>query len=304
MKRLLERPLAWSLGLSLFLLVAQSARTQLHLEVEAPEELAPESRRVEALEATEMGPFLKLLGLEDSGPVIRVVLVPEGSVLANRVPGWIAGFAQGQESLIVLFPGRVPTYPYSSLPELVRHEVAHVLIDRAGGGSPLPRWFHEGLAMTAEGSWRMADRSRLAMAMLRSREPSVDELTALFSGDEQRIAWAYAVSGALVRDLLRQSDGRAIADLLESLRTGTEFEQAFIASFHEAPASSLANFWRRSALWYRWLPFLTSSSVLWIAVTLLALLAVRRRRERDRKIREMWEAEEALETIDVEDLVN
>jgi hypothetical protein len=142
------------------------------------------------------------------------------------------------------------------------------------------------------------------MAMLRSREPSVDELTALFSGDEQRIAWAYAVSGALVRDLLRQSDGRAIADLLESVRTGTDFERAFLASFHETPASSLADFWRRSALWYRWLPFLTSSSVLWIAVTLLALLAIRRRRDRDRKIREMWEAEEALETIDFEDLVN
>ena len=86
MKRMMERPLVWSLGLSLFLLAPQAARTQLRLEVEAPEELAPESRRVEALEATEMGPFLKLLGLEDPGPAIRVVLVPEGSVLANQVP--------------------------------------------------------------------------------------------------------------------------------------------------------------------------------------------------------------------------
>jgi hypothetical protein len=304
LKRLVETSLAWRVGLCLALLVSQSAKGQLHLEVEAPEELAPESRRVEALEATKMGPFLDLLGLDEPGPPIRVVLVPEGSDLADRVPAWIAGFAQGQESLVVLFPGRVPTYPYSSLPELVRHEAAHVLIDRAGGGAALPRWFHEGLAMTAEGSWRMADRSRLAMAMLRSREPSVDELTALFGGDEQRIAWAYAVSGALVRDLLRHSDGQAIAELLENVRMGMEFDQAFLASFRETPASSLANFWRRSALWYRWLPFLTSSSVLWIAVTLLALLAVRRRRERDRKIREMWDAEEALETIDVEDLVN
>jgi hypothetical protein len=267
---------------------------ELVFEIEAPSELSAEASRLEMLQSIEMGPFLDLLGLNDVGAPIRIVLVAEGSVVAERVPSWIAGFARGNEDLVVLFPGRVPTYPYSSLPELVRHEVAHVLIDRASGGAELPRWFHEGLAMTAEGSWRMADRSRLAMAMLRSREPTVDQLTALFSsGDEQRIAWAYAVSGALVRDLLQRHGREAESELLAETRRGIEFDRAFFSILGSTPTASLAAFWHRSALWYRWFPFLTSSTVLWIAVTLLALLAIKRRRERDRRIHEAWEAEEA-----------
>jgi hypothetical protein len=39
-------------------------------------------------------------------------------------------------------------------------------------------------------------------------------------------------------------------------------------------------------------PFLTSSTTLWIVVTVLALYAFKRRRERDAAIREAWDEEE------------
>jgi hypothetical protein len=36
-----------------------------------------------------------------------------------------------------------------------------VLITRAAGGRPVPRWFHEGLAMAAERTWGFEDQARL-----------------------------------------------------------------------------------------------------------------------------------------------
>jgi hypothetical protein len=47
---------------------------------------------------------------------------------------WIAGFASNGEGpekkdeMVVLFPARTPSYPNSSLEDVLRHEVAHVLI--------------------------------------------------------------------------------------------------------------------------------------------------------------------------------
>ncbi|HEX2222639.1 MAG TPA: hypothetical protein VHN15_00380, partial [Thermoanaerobaculia bacterium] len=67
-----------------------------------------------------------LVGLEDPGPPIRVILAPENSLEA-RVPGWVAGYALGSESTIVLLPARSPSYPDKSFEDLLRHEVAHIL---------------------------------------------------------------------------------------------------------------------------------------------------------------------------------
>ena len=68
---------------------------------------------------------------------------------------WTAGFAIGNDGLIVLFPARSPRYPHDTLEDVLRHEVAHVLIDRAARGQRVPRWFHEGLAIVVERPWRL-----------------------------------------------------------------------------------------------------------------------------------------------------
>ena len=63
----------------------------------------------------------------------------------------------GDQGLIVLLPERVPSYPDSSLDDVLLHETAHVLVARAAGGRPLPRWFQEGMAMIAGRSWGRDD---------------------------------------------------------------------------------------------------------------------------------------------------
>src|SRR6185295_14895423 len=100
------------------------------LEIEAPPFLAATAQRLRELPPGAFDSVVQLTGLEVAGPPIRVVLAPEASETARQVPSWYSGYAAGDRGLVVLFPSRALSYPDSTLPDLLRHEVAHVLAAR------------------------------------------------------------------------------------------------------------------------------------------------------------------------------
>lgn len=264
----------------------------LRLTVEAPPELAPEARRIRDFPPEELESARRLVGLEDPGPPIRIFLAPEGSGAALAVPPWVAGYAYSDRGIVVLLPARTPAYPDASLEDLLRHEVAHVLIARASGNRPLPRWFHEGTAMVAGLAWGLDDRARLTMTLLADRQMTLAELDHRFAGTGAQVHRAYAISGAFVRDLLEQHGPDAPGRILAGVREGLSFEDAFFRATGESLGDAETSFWQRQSFWYRWVPILTSSALLWVLVTLLFLWAVKRRRARDAALRRMWEDEE------------
>ncbi|MCB1036920.1 MAG: hypothetical protein KDD47_24045, partial [Acidobacteria bacterium] len=111
---------------------------------EADASLERELPRLRAAGENVLAQSVSQVGLSDPGSPIRVILAPETSPLAAGVAPWISGYAYGNVGVVVLLVDRVPRYPAGSLAEVLRHEVAHVLIDRAAGGAAVPRWFHEG----------------------------------------------------------------------------------------------------------------------------------------------------------------
>src|SRR5881409_4538303 len=131
------------------------------LEIEAPTELDAVRKRLESIPAARFADIAEILGLIDAGPVIQVKLATETSDVARGVAPWVSGFAMGESNLVVIFPARSPGYPDSTLEDVLRHEVAHVLIWRAAAGQPVPRWFDEGLAMEAERARRFGDQTQL-----------------------------------------------------------------------------------------------------------------------------------------------
>ena len=262
------------------------------LIVEAPPALAPTASRLRAIDPRQLLSAMRLVGLTQPGPPIRVIVAPEGSGPAVLVSPWVAGYALSDRGLVVVMPQRVPNYPDSSLEDLLRHEVAHVLISRAAGHRPLPRWFHEGLAMIAGGSWGFDDRSRLTLALVADRPVSLAELEERFGGGQAEVNRAYAVAGAFVRDLFERYGQESAPAILSGVSRGLPFAEAFRAATGTSLAGAEASFWSRQTFWYRWVPVLTSSVTLWLLVTLLALWAIRRRRARDAALRRLWEAED------------
>src|SRR4051812_48575303 len=117
-----------------FLAVRPAAAQVPQLIVEAPAGLEPVAARIRAVPPGRLQDAARLAGLFRAGPPVRVILAPEGSALATSAPPWVSGFADPAAGVVVLMPARAPSYPDSSLEDLLRHEVAHVLIGRAAGG--------------------------------------------------------------------------------------------------------------------------------------------------------------------------
>jgi hypothetical protein len=262
------------------------------LVVEAPPGWEPTAEHLRAVGPDELASAMRLVGLTEPGPPIRVIVAPEGSGPARLVSPWISGYALSDQGLVVVMPQRVGSYPDSSLEDLLRHEVAHVLVSRAAGYRPLPRWFHEGMAMIAGGSWGFDDRSRLTLALLADRPVSLAELEERFQGGQSEVNRSYAIAGSFVRDLFDRYGPEAAPRTLAGIARGLSFEEAFREATGVTLAQAESSFWSRQTVWYRWVPVLSSSVTLWLLITLLALWAIRRRRKRDAAQRRIWEEEE------------
>ena len=265
----------------------------LRMDIEASPDLAAARGRLETFDTSRLLAVMRLLRINDPGPPIRVVLAAETSDWARRVPPSIAGFAISGDDLIVLFPSRSLTYPQDSLEDVLHHEVAHVLIERAAGGRPVPRWFHEGLAMAAERTWGLEDEARLLQEVTFVAPTSLDHINALFEGDEASRTRAYTLSGAFVRDLMRQHGSAVPGEVLARMAAGSWFDSAFAQVVGRSVADEETAFWDRHRFWSRWGPFFTTSTALWMGVTLLALVAFVRRRQKNAEIRRRWDEGEA-----------
>jgi hypothetical protein len=264
------------------------AQTPPEIVIDAPPELAADRARLAKYDLRSLSTLVRLSGLRDAGPPVRVVLADTRGDIARQVPSFVAGFAVGEEGLIVLFPARSPGYPHDTLEDVLRHEIAHVLISRAAGGHDVPRWFHEGFAVAVERPWDFEDRTRLASALVFGPRSSLAAIDGLFGGGEAAQARAYSLSAAFVRHLMAVYGDDAPARVLQDVARGRPFELALSAVTATTLPELETQFWDAQRAWTTWVPLLASSTALWLAVIGLAVVALRRVRQRSIRIRERW----------------
>jgi hypothetical protein len=272
------------------------------LVFEASPELSPVRARLEGDEVAALASMVRAVGLDDPGPPIRVVVAGALSAWAQMVPTWAAGFAIGEKSLVVLFPERALNYPHDTLADVLRHEVAHVLISRAAGGRPVPRWFHEGVAVLVERPWDVEDRTRLATALLFGPRLDLAAIEGLFLGDQDQQARAYLLSAAVVRHLVAAHGPDAPAAVLRQLAGGRPFDYAIASATAQSIPRFEQAFWDAQRTWTTWVPLAASSTALWLGVIALAALARRRRLRRSAELRAHWAEHEARDQEEGEPL--
>ncbi len=291
---MIRRSISGAAGLALLLTagLTVAARPSPELVVHAPPELEPVAREVRAVGSGDFTAVLTITGQIGFTAPIRVVLAPENSPTARRTPRWIAGFADGAARTVVLFPARVSRYPDDSLVHLLHHEVAHVLVAEAAAGRPVPRWFNEGVATVAAREWGIEDRARYAAAVMFKGPKSGADLDRGFAAGGRQARRSYALSSAFVRWLQREYGAGVTATILSSLARDTGFREAFVRATGTTLERAEHRFFVREAVWHTWVPFLTSSGVLWAAITALALIAIQRRRARSATMRRKWDDED------------
>lgn len=280
--------------LAAWISAAASTSELPRLVIEAPPTLAGVARQIEELAPEALASAARLVGGDSSGRPISVVLLPESAAAARAVPRWISGFAVDGER-IVLLPSRVDRYPNLGIGGLLRHELTHILVSRVvqpAGAGEVPRWFHEGLAMTAGREWDLGDRARVALAVIDDDSLPLARLDAAFAGGEAEVQSAYALAGDFVRSILRRHGQDAAARILARVARGESFRIAFLATTGQSLDDFETDYWQRRTLLDRWVPVLSSSVVLWGGIALLALAAIRRRRARDAERRARWRADD------------
>jgi hypothetical protein len=271
---------------------SQSPR-EPQVRITAPAELSAVKAGLESAGSGLFADVVELVGLEDTGPVIQVLLANETSPLAQRTAPWIVGFALGSSGEVVIFPARSPSYPHHSLEDVLRHEVAHILIARAAGSERVPRWFNEGLAMSAERSWRLEDQTRLLYQLVLGPATSFSEIDSLFAGNRNDQERAYPLSGAIIRWMQQRFEHRVAAAILARMRTkDVSFETAFADVSRITISQAESEFWDAQRVWTTWIPILTSSATVWMIVTVIAIIAIRKRRQKDAEMKDRWDKED------------
>jgi len=271
-----------AVALALLALVRPAAVGAWELSVRAPPTLQTTAERLRGLDMDALERELQRAGLPL--PVdTRVELVPEDDARARQTPRWIVGqaFPNGD---VWIFPARVSAYPYDSLEAVLWHEVVHLALFTAAGGDRLPRWFHEGVAVSIETGWGTADSLRLLVAA--ARGPELADISRLFQASERsESAEAYRLATALV-DSLRTRHGAAIPGAIAHRVAGGEtFERAFVLEIGQTPDQAAAEAWAGYLTAARWLPVATHPDAVWTFILGLASLAflVRLRRRRRKR---------------------
>jgi hypothetical protein len=269
---------------------AAAAGQELHIRAPASHEEV--TRRIERIDRARLAAALARAGLA-APPDVDLLLVPEANPEAAATPRWIVGRAHGLRD-IVIFPDRVPSYPYDSLEGVVQHEIVHLALANAAHGRPLPRWFHEGVAVSVETGWRATDGLRLAIAML--AEPTIADLDQLFQSEsESSSAQAYLLAAALIEDL-RSRHGQALPGAVAArVARDVPFPEAFTAEAGETPEEAAARAWAGYRRWTTWAVAITSPLALWSGVMALAFVALLVRLRRRMERRRLWEVEDAAQ---------
>jgi len=280
----------WSLSASVVTIVALLAgQGSAGLSIEAPPSLAAAAERIRAVDREELGQVLKRAGLTLPDDV-HVTLIADDDPRARPVPDWIVGLASGRRD-IVIFPERVPPYPYDSIESVFRHEVAHLALAARAGDGPLPRWFHEGVAMSVDRGWDTSGRLRLLLEMVRN--PRTERLGQLFASDTQpENAVAYGLAAALVADLQRRHGPAVVGALAAQVAAGVPFARGFEIETGQTPDGAASRAWATYQRWANWVPALTSGTATWALILVIAAGAYVRVLRRRIRRRRAWDEEE------------
>ena len=238
-------------------------------------------RSLAALAAKIRGELGAALGTPVLGAIeIRVAAAPSEMARlgpVEQLPGYATAVSFSQSHLVVMSALSPLSIDAPNLEGWLRHGLAHLALDEATAGHPLPRWFHEGFAVDFAGEDSTSRAETLARSALSRQLLGLAQIEAQFPADAPEGSLACAEAADFARFLGPQR----LTDLTGRLRAGEPWKEALTASAGADSASGIELAWRQAmARRYSFLPVLFGSLVLWIAVA--AVMLVRRARARRR----------------------
>ena len=222
------------------------------------------------------------------GNEVTVLLAPDERTFAEwtggLAPEWGAGVAFPRLERIVL-PAYAPRVRSpAELRRTLRHELAHVALQRHLGEAQVPRWFTEGYATWTAGQLDQEADWLLRVAFLTGRAPPLDSLDLLWPTGATDARIAYLLSASAVRYLYSHGGQPALTELLNRWAGGASLDEAMRATYQFTLARFEQDWSKHVRREYGWLRFLVQGAVLWsiAGVIVVAIWVIRRRYNRAR----------------------
>lgn len=211
----------------------------------------------------------------------------------GRPPGWAVALAYPAHQIILL---DALSLHAPDGQQTLRHELAHVALGQLA--KDWPRWFQEGVAQNVTGErYSLTHYSALFRAVTQERVFHFEDLEDAWPDVPADVEIAYAQSAAFVAHLSAKYGPQAMGLLVDGVRNGEPFEQAFGKAFRTSLLVEETDWRDGLAARYGWLPLTTSSALLWLAASGLCVAAwLRRRQQKAARLEEMA-AQDAAEDV-------
>ena len=217
-------------------------------------------------------------GTVSNKQAIRVILAPDresfSKLAGGRNPEWAAALILERGESILLDKDRFLRLERRR--QILRHEMAHILIDRELQHPRLPRWFHEGWAQVFAVEWDVQKVGLLARTAILGRGIPLSDLRRSFPSSGPRATLAYAESQAALRYLME--DPSSWSDFLSSLKAGEDFFPSLQRYYDLRGRSFEAYFDQEILPAYRWGGTLLGAG--WVSLGLLLFLLAAARKSR------------------------
>jgi LPXTG-motif cell wall-anchored protein len=212
-------------------------------------------------------------------------------------PDWGVGVAIQSKNLIVIL------VPFSekfniSFHEVLRHELAHMALFVRTGGRRVPRFMHEGFAMTFAHQWSFDDDLLLAKAKYTGSLFSLKQIESVNMLNSAQARLAYAQSFQAVKYIIETFGYNTFQELLNGFSQGLNRDMVF----QQVLGTNFDGFDKMFAQYiskrYHWIMIFTDPTLLWIGLALIVIIGFLLVRKRRSDTYKKWEEEEKYESTD------
>jgi hypothetical protein len=221
------------------------------------------------------------------------------SLVGSGFPDWGIACAIPSRDLIVLKSPLKFEY-HRGFPQVVTHELAHIVLARLARGRRIPRWLDEGFAMYQSHQWRIGDDVAVARAVLTGSILPLSRIESVNAFKESKAQLAYTESFLAVSYLYHEFGQGTVEELAGHLATGISLDAAFMKTIGSNYLAFQLEFEKYVQSKYNWTSLLADTLVIWIGLAFLFVLLYFLKMRRSHKTLEEWEREEERQQGDHE----
>ncbi len=204
---------------------------------------------------------------------LRIVYFSHGSPenFDRALPEWGGGGTIGGNLIVI--PTSAKPFMEQSFAQVTRHELVHAVLARAYPSLYIPRWFHEGLAMTLSGEISLQENVDISKAIFTNRLMPLSSIDSVNDFGRNRADLAYSQSHLAVLFLIGHYGIDVIPGILGSAERTGSFWNGVSAELSLDPAEFELLARKDLTARYEFVFLFADSYAFWIAVVVLFLIA-------------------------------